>query len=78
MNMHVLKRFQHHFPSRPVLFYMYTLSQFPLWSIQSKCCRLYGTMIHIESQIMKVQKVQPNASFLPPERLKPTTSGLPD
>ena len=41
MNIHVLKRLQH-YPSRPVSFYMYTLSQFPLWIIQSQCCRLYG------------------------------------
>ena len=37
----VLKRFQHNYPSRPVPFYIYTLTQSSFWSMQSQCCRLY-------------------------------------
>ena len=32
-------------PIRPVSFYIYVLSESPLWLIQSQCCRLYSLRV---------------------------------
>ena len=45
MFIYMSKRFTYCYPSMPVSFYIYTISQSPLWRIQAYSCGLYALMV---------------------------------